>query len=98
MADRSAGEPSARLSGRPPIEHGESIYLDRAIGRPGTSLEVPCRERTIEMESARMSCENRARVGSNEGVESTRGWQMQPSDRLGSLHIRVPRGNRQPSR
>ena len=67
MADRSAGEPSARLSGRPPIEHGECIYLDRAIGRPGTSLEVPCRERTIEMESPGMSCENPARVGSNEG-------------------------------
>jgi hypothetical protein len=69
MAGRSVGESSARLSGRPPIEHGESIYLDRAAGRPGTSLEVPFRERTIEMESSVVSCENPARVGSNEGGE-----------------------------
>jgi hypothetical protein len=69
MAGRSAEESSARLYGRPPIEHGESIYLDRATGRSGTSLEVPFRERTIEMESSVVSCENPARVGSNEGGE-----------------------------
>jgi hypothetical protein len=67
MAGRLVEESSARLSGRPPIEHGESIYLDRAIGRPGTSLEVPFRESTIEMESSVVSCENPAKVGSNEG-------------------------------